>query len=138
MSYFAPHDDTWTEVPKRPTPPFIEVTDDRPVVCFVGPPESKFELSGAPARSVEETVHTVAIVNDALTEALTLCALRANDQDLTVEDRRPPQARTQFADAFERLQSALDEILIPVYIDDALEEVSESVDGLVAVHTAEY
>ena len=138
MSYFAPSNDDWTAVPDRPQPPYIEIENDRPVVHFVGDSESQFELSGAPARSGTETVHTVAIIAPSLTEGFTLCALRAEDHDLTVEDRRPPDARPRFADAFEQLQSALDEILVPVYIDDALDEVSESIEGIVAVHTAQY
>jgi hypothetical protein len=32
----------------------------------------------------------------------------------------------------------MDEILIPVYIDDAIEELSGSLDGLVGLHTAQY
>lgn len=138
MSYFVPQDDSWTETPERPDSPYIEVTDDRPTVRFVGSPDAQFELTGAPARSDSETVHTIAIVDPTLFQGLPLCALRADDHDLTIEDRRPPKARTQFAEAFKQLQSALDEIMIPVYIDDALDEVSASVDGLVAVHTAQY
>lgn len=138
MPYFAPHDEAWTEVSESPEPPFIEVSSDRPTVHFVGDAETTFDVPGAPARTSAETVHTVAIVDDALTDGLTLCALRAENHDLTVEDRRPSEARTRFADAFDQLQSALDEIMIPVYIDDALDEVSESVEALVAVHTAEY
>ncbi|MFB6098118.1 MAG: hypothetical protein ABEK84_03205 [Salinibacter sp.] len=139
MSYFIPGEDEWTETGTRPDePPFIEVDDDRPLIRFVGASESLYELSGAPARSGAETIHTLAIVSSDLTDGLPLCALRADGDDLTVEDRRPPEARTRYADAFEQLRSALDEILIPVYIDDAVEEVSETVEGLVAIHTAEY
>jgi hypothetical protein len=38
----------------------------------------------------------------------------------------------------DQLRSALDEILIPVYIDDAIEEMSETVDGLLVIHTVQH
>ena len=138
MSYYAPRDGNWTDVSSPPDPPYVEIHEETPALRFVGGPKSSFQLSGAPARSDTETVHTVAIVDASLSDGTTLCALRAEDNDLTVEDRRPPEARTRFAEAFDQLQSAMDEILIPVYIDDAIEEVSESVNGLVALHTAQY
>lgn len=139
MSYYVPQDGTWTEASSDPVDlPYIEVTEPPPTVHFVGGPDTSFKLSGAPARSSAETTHTVAIVDSDLSEGTTLCALRAENGDLTVEDRRPPDARTQFADAFEQLRDAMDEILIPVYIDDAIEELSEAVNGLVALHTAQY
>jgi len=139
MRHYVPRDGTWTEADSDTVdPPYIEVTEDPPAVHFVGGPNTSVQLSGAPARSDTETVHTVAIVDPSLTDGMTLCALRAEGDNLTVEDRRPADARTRYADAFEQLQSALDEILIPVYIDDAIEEMSESVEGRVALHTAQY
>lgn len=139
MSHYVPDDGNWSEASSDPVdPPFIEVTEQPPTVHFVGSPGTSFRLSGAPARSSAETTHTVAIVDPDLTEGTTLCALRAQGDDLTVEDRRPPGARTQFADALEQLQAAMDEILIPVYIDDAIEELSGGIDGVVALHTAQY
>ncbi len=138
MSHYVPRDVDWTKVSSPPDPPFVEVDEETPALRFVGSPESSFQLSGAPARSDTETVHTIAIVDTSLSDGTTLCALRVENNDLTVEDRRPPEVRTRFADAFDQLQSALDEILIPVYIDDAIEEVSESVDELVVLHTAQY
>jgi hypothetical protein len=139
MRHYVLHDGTWTEAASDAVdPPHVEITEDPPTLHFVGETNASFQLPGAPARSDTETVHTVAIVDPSLTDGITLCALRAERDDLTVEDRRPDHARTRYGDAFEQLQSALDEILIPVYIDDAIEEVSESVEGLVALHTAQY
>lgn len=139
MSYHVPRGGDWTQRPDAPTDaPHIEVDETDPIVHFVGGPDASFPFAGAPARSDTETVHTVMIVVPDLTDGTTLCALRADDNDLTVEDRRPPSARTRFADAFKQLQSSMDEILIPVYIDDAIEELSKTVDGLVALHTAQY
>lgn len=135
---YKPHDGAWTETSEVPDDaPYVEVDEESPTVCFVGS-EGAVQLSGAPARSATETIHTIAVMDPSLADGTTLCALRAEGQDLTVEDRRPPEARTEFADAFNQLQSAMDEILIPVYIDDAIEELSEDLDGLVALHTAQY
>lgn len=138
MPYYVPDDDAWREVSDPPPDaPYLDIDDNAPSLRFAKNGDS-FQLTGAPARTPDETVHTLAILEASLSTGLELCALRAEGQDLTVEDRRPPGARTRYADAFEQLQSALDEILVPVYIDDALEEVSESIDGLVVVHTAQY
>ncbi len=138
MSYYAPDEDTWSEVSEAPeNPPYLEIDEESAILRFVGPSEV-FQLEGAPACAADETVHTVALLDASLADGLVLCALRADGQDLTVEDRRPSNARTRYEEAFDQLQSALDEILIPVYIDDALEEISESVDGFVALHTAQY
>lgn len=139
MSYYAPRDGDWTETSAVPeAPPYIEVDAEAPEVHFIHEADKAAHLSGAPARSPTETVHTVAIVEASLRNSTTLCALRADENDLTVEDRRPPEARTQYTEALDHLHSAMDEILIPVYIDDAIEELSETVQGLVALHTARY
>lgn len=138
MTYYTPDEDTWSVVSEAPAnPPYLEIDGESPVLRFVGPSDV-FQLEGAPARSADETVHTIALLDPSLDTGMVLCALRAEGQDLTVEDRRPPEARDRHAEAFEQLQSALDEILVPVYIDDALEEISESVDQFVALHTAQY
>ena len=139
MTYYTPQDDSWTAQDAPPTaPPYLHISDDAPTLEFKGPSETGMSVSGAPAHSDTETVHTVAFLDTDLSDGLVLCALRARGQDLTVEDRRPSSHRTRHADAFEQLQSAMDEILIPVYVDDAMEEISESVDALVAIHTAQY
>lgn len=138
MRYYVPGNDDWTFVPEPPAdPPYFVVDEEAPAVQFVQSSNSFF-VEGAPARANDETVHTVALVDPSAANGLVLCALRAVGEDLTVEDRRPADARTQHADPFQQLQSALDEILIPVYIDDAVEEISESVTELVVLHTAQY
>ncbi|MEF8817091.1 MAG: hypothetical protein V5A58_09895, partial [Salinibacter sp.] len=55
-----------------------------------------------------------------------------------VEDRRTTDAPPSHAEALRQLRSALDEILIPVYIDDAIEEISEGGDGLFVLHTVQH
>ena len=138
MRYCVPENDSWSFVSETPAdPPYFAVDEETPAVQFVQPSNS-FVLEGAPARAKDETVHTVALVDPSAASGLVLCALRAVGEDLTVEDRRPADARTQHADPFQQLQSAIDEILIPVYIDDAIEEISESVTELVILHTAQY
>lgn len=139
MAYYTPQDTSWAAQDARPAhPPYLHVAEETPTLEFTGTSEAGVSVSGAPAHSDTETVHTVAFIDPDLTDGLVLCALRARGQDLTVEDRRPSSHRTRYADAFEQLQSAMDEILIPVYVDDAMEDVSESVDSLVAIHTAQY
>lgn len=138
MTYYIPDDESWTEAAESPADsPHLAIDPEAPALQFVGRSAS-FRVDGAPARTADETVHTVALLGPSLDTGMVLCALRAEGQDLTVEDRRPPEARGRHAEAFDQLQSALDEILVPVYIDDALEEISESVDPFVALHTAQY
>lgn len=138
MGYYTPQDDTWTETSTAPAqPPYIEVAAERPALHLVGP-ETTHEMPAAPARTDAETVHTVTLLSPTLDDATALCALRASGNDLTVEDRRPPGARTQFGDVLDHLQSAMDEILIPLYIDDAIEEASASISGVSVLHTAQY
>ncbi|GEM_PF-3604124 len=138
MTYYTPQDGTWTPSDTAPdTPPYIMIDADSPTVHLVGP-DTVHDLSGAPARTAVETVHTVTIASSSFTKVTMLCALRANGNDLTVEDRRPPEARTQHGDALDHLQSAMDEIMIPLYIDDAIEELSSTQAGLIVLHTAQY
>lgn len=138
MSYYAANGDTWSEVSEAPAaPPYLEIDEESPKLRFVGS-SAEFQIEGAPARAAGETVHTVTLLDPSLDTGMVLCALRTEGQDLTVEDRRPSEARGRHAEAFDQLQSALDEILVPVYIDDALEEISESVDQFVVLHTAQY
>jgi len=138
MRYCVPENDGWTFVSSAPAdPPYFGVDEEMPAIHFVQPSES-FVVEGAPAREKDETVHTVALVDPSAANGVVLCALRSVGEDLRVEDRRPADARTQHAAPFQQLQSALDEILIPVYIDDAIEEISESVTELVILHTARY
>lgn len=140
MSYYvAAPDDTWTSVSSRPDPPFIHVHEEAPAVEFVGGPESAFRLDGATPQPGADTTHTVATIAPDLQSGSLLCVLHTEQERIEVDDRRPPGEQTRCGDeAFEAFRGALDEILIPVYLDDAIETLSDGVDGLVALHTAQY
>ena len=141
MPYFVPQDGDWTETetsPEAPPPPFVEIDPDAPSVHFVGPDDESYRLTGAPVDPSADTIHTVAAIDSTLAHGHPLSAVYVRDRTLDVEDRRPPDAPAAHADAVDRLRSALDEILIPVYIDDAVMETGESLNGLLALHTVQY
>lgn len=138
MSYYVADDGAWTTV-SSPSPPHIHVHEDVPEVTFVGTPESSFQLAGATPQPGADTTHTLAAIDADLQMGEVLCALHVEENRITVDDRRSPNGKTRCGDdAFESFRAALDEILIPVYLDDAVETLSDDVDGLVAIHTAQY
>jgi len=139
MSYYVPTDDAWTSVSNEPSPPYIQVPDDTPEVHFVGGPDETFRLTGATPQPGVGTTHTVATLNADLHSGSLLCALHARENDIDLDDRRSDESPSRVSeDAFEHFRGALDDILIPVYLDDAIETLSEHVEGLVAIHTAQY
>lgn len=138
MSYYVAADNSWTAA-SSPGPPYIHVDEDVPEVTFVGAPESSFRLEGATPQPGADTTHTVAAIDADLQTGEVLCALHVEENRITVDDRRSPNGNTRCGDdAFESFRAALDEILIPVYLDDAVETLSDDVVGLVAIHTAQY
>lgn len=138
MRYYTPKNGSWTETKTTPdAPPHIEVDPDAPATRFVGP-DGSYRLSGAPVDPSADTIHTIAVIAPDLSHGHSLSAVYVRDRALDVEDRRPPDAPAAHADAVDRLRSALDEILIPVYIDDAVVEAGENLDGLLALHTVQH
>ncbi len=137
MSYYVDDDGPWTAV-SSPSPPYIHVPEDAPEVAFVGDPEGSFRLEGATPQPGADTTHTVGIIDADLQLGSVVCALHVEENRITVDDRRSGSEPRCRDDAFEAFQAALDEILIPVYLDDAVETLSDDVDGLVAIHTAQY
>jgi hypothetical protein len=139
MLYFVPQNGDWTETETSPgAPPYVEVDPDASSVRFVGLHDESYRLTGAPVDPSADTIHTVAAIDSTLAHGHPLSAVYVRDRTLDVEDRRPPDAPAAHADAVDRLRSALDEILIPVYIDDAVMEAGEPLDGLLALHTVQY
>ena len=139
MLYFVPQNGDWTETETSPgVPPYVEVDPDASSVRFVGLHDESYRLTGAPVDPSADTIHTVAAIDSTLAHGHPLSAVYVRDRTLDVEDRRPPDAPAAHADAVDRLRSALDEILIPVYIDDAVIETGESLNGLLALHTVQY
>lgn len=139
MLYFVPQNGDWTETETSPGgPPYVEVDPDASSARFVGLHDESYRLTGAPVDPSADTIHTVAAIDSTLAHGHPLSAVYVRDRTLDVEDRRPPDAPAAHADAVDRLRSALDEILIPVYIDDAVMETGESLNGLLALHTVQY
>ena len=137
MRYFAPADDSWSEVPSAPSPPYLRLDPEAPAVSFVGPQEAVAELSAAPVDPDADTIHTLSVVDPSFIPQ-PLCAVYVQGQTLDLEDRRSTDAPDAYADALDHLRSALDEILIPVYIDDAITETTETLDGWIVLQTVQY
>lgn len=107
---------------------------ERPFVRFQTPTDS-FLLSGTDPRPGTDTTHTVAQIDPDTGAGTLLFTIHADGQDLVFEEEHSDAV----ADAVtNHVQSALNEILIPVYIDDVIEELSEKQSGLLALHTAQY
>lgn len=138
MSYYVPHDGDWTNPTAQPDPPYVEVDEETATLRFVSGPDASVQFPGAPVDPGADTIHTVMTVDPSLRRGAPLCAIYVRGTDLDLEDRRSAKAPSSHADALDQLRSALDEILIPVYIDDAIEEISETVDGLIALHTVQH
>lgn len=138
MSYYIPQEGSWRDVSSPPDPPYLNVDTAAATLHFVGGPDASVQISGAPVDPAADTIHTVTSVASSFREGAPLCAVYVRDRTLDVEDRRGADSRSSHAEGVAQLRSALDEILIPVYIDDAIEEVSETVDGPVVIHTVQH
>jgi hypothetical protein len=112
---------------------------DTPDVVVRQGDDAIFTLQTRAVPSGGETIHTVAAVNTDSGSGTVLFAVRAEDGRQTFDDLRPDDASSDVDDAvLEGVQDDLDEILIPVYIDDAIENLSENVPDLVLLHTARF
>ncbi|WP_263788632.1 hypothetical protein [Salinibacter grassmerensis] len=138
MPHYVPQADEWAEASSPPNPPYLTVDPETATLRFVGGPEAAVPVPGAPVDPAAGTVHTVVTVDPSLRTSAPLCALYVREDNIDVEDRRSPDAPQAHADALDQLRSALDEILIPVYIDDAIEELDNTVDGLLVLHTVQH
>lgn len=143
MTWFVDCGDAWT---KRPSPspdsPTIQIRADEdtpPEVRFLSGELEFFSLSGTTPRPDTDTTHTVAVVNFDAEKGIPLFAVHTEADGLTFSDLRPEN--TPFAPSDEQLgdaQSALGEILFPVYIDDVTSDLSEECSSFVTLHTAQY
>ncbi len=139
MQYFASTSGDWTATDAVPdAPPYLAIDETAPAVRFTGAAGEGYALTGAPVDPSADTLHTIALVDLETGRGTPLCAIYVHDRTLDLEDRRAPDTPPAHADLLDQLRSALDEILIPVYIDDALEEVSENTDTAAALHTVQY
>jgi len=113
-----------------PNTPTVEVQRDGSEV---------FTLTTRAVPSGGETIHTVAGLDAETGEGTMIFAFRAQGDRHVVDDLRPPNAPAVYGDdVLKGVRDDLDEILIPVYIDDAIEALSEDVPGLVVLHTAQF
>lgn len=140
MTWFSKTGKTWTETSSPPEEgPSIQVrvseTNRSPELRFLAEGRTFFDVSGVDSRPQTSTTHTVARVDLDSMHGSVIFAVHAAGNDLVFEDRRATEDSTASDDALEHAQSALNEILVPVYIDDVVSDVSEQMPGLAVVHT---
>lgn len=144
MPIFAARNDTFEEVSAIPDDGLsvrvrVSEPSTEPEVDFLRDAAPFFLLTGAAPRPLTDTTHTVALVRPDDDTGTPLFAVHADGQDLLFDDLRTGEAADGVVDeALERAQTALNEILIPVYIDDVISDLSEDLDGLLALLTAQY
>lgn len=143
MAWYTKKNDAWTDA-SGPTEdaPSVHVRASDPTVApevrFLQDSTAFFHLRGTDPRPETDTTHTIARVDpDAATGTL-VCAVHADANDLIFEDLRPSEESDTSDSALDHVQSALNEILVPVYIDDVVSDLSERVTGLAVVHTVQY
>lgn len=147
MSWYTKEKDSWTEQsPSLDTPPSdgglsIQVQADdkavRPRIRVLKAGDERLHLTGVDPRPSTDTTHTAAWIPSDSPGAL-LFAVHTQGNDLIFEDLRASDAAHVPDSAVDQVQSSLNEIMIPVYIDDVISDLSESVSGLVVLHTAQY
>ncbi len=97
-----------------------------------------FHFTGRNPRPATDTTHTVALVDVDAETGSPVFSIHADGKDLTFEDCRTESTAAISDAALDHVQSALNEILIPVYIDDVVSDFSEEVSTWVALHTLQY
>ena len=108
-----------------------------PVVRVLAENEECLHLTGAAPRPDTDTTHTAAWVPPNA-PGTHLFAVHAQGTDLVFEDLRSADGPDVPDSALDKVQSSLNEIMIPVYIDDVIEDLSETLSGLVLLHTVQY
>jgi hypothetical protein len=141
MAFYAYQMEEWTRVPSRPEQGrYIHVPDDlleTPAVAFADGAGATYTLEGVRPAPGAETVHTVARIDPATMAGTLLCAYSTEDGTETLLDLRSDNGEGPSGDVVAGIEEALDEILIPVYIDDAVCEGTEEVDALIALLTVQ-
>lgn len=142
MPWYQKEDDTWTEQP-APVKNGLgihvqaDASDAGPSVRVLEDAEERLHLTGTDPRPDTDTTHTVAWVQPGSTGTL-LFAVHTQGSDLIFEDLRSATDPAASDTALDHVQSALNEIMIPVYIDDVVSDLSERLAGLLVLHTAQY
>jgi hypothetical protein len=142
MPWYVQRDEAWTETdaPDSDTRSVQVQAEDAstpPVVRVLDGGDERLHLTGAAPRPDTDTTHTVAWVPPDATGTL-LFAVHAQGTDLIFEDLRSTDGPDAPDSALDHVQSALNEIMIPVYIDDVISDLSERLSGLLVLHTAQY
>lgn len=142
MPWYAKTSDTWSEQSgPADNGPSVQIrTDGRdgsPIIRVLDANEERLHLAGADPRPDTDTTHTVAWVQPETTGTC-LFAVHAEGSDLIFEDLRASDAPDAPDAALNQVQSALNEIMIPVYIDDVITDLSERLSGLLVLHTIQY
>lgn len=137
MPWYAAATD-WTETDAPPEDGLaLQVqtpSDDRPLVR-IRTTADPYLLSGTDPRPDTDTTHTVARVDPDTGAGAVLFTVHASGQNLIFEEA----SDADVSDAlYNHVRSALNELMIPVYIDDVIEEVSEKQSSLIVLHTAQY
>lgn len=140
MTWFSRVDGTWTETGSPADDgPSIQVraseTDLWPELRFRTEGRTFFDVSGVERRPNTDTTHTVALVDPESMSAEVAFAVHGSGNDLVFEDCRDPDDSVVSDEMMESAQSALHEILVPVYIDDVVSDLSKRGSGLAVVHT---
>lgn len=143
MAWYVKEDNSWERHPSPPTAEHcihVRTEETRPPeVRFLEDRQEFFHLTGTEPRPASETTHTIASIDFARTDGSLLFAVHTADSHLTFEELRSDRAENAYSDdAFDQAQSLLSEILLPVYIDDVVSDLSEGQFGLVALHTVQY
>ncbi len=143
MPWFHDANDTWTEADAAPDDGLglqVQATDPNvaPEVRVLHDGEPIFHVTGVAPRPQTDTTHTVARVDPSSATGARLLAVHADAHDLIFEDLRPSDESEASDDALDHVKSALNEILIPVYVDDVVNDLSERVTGLAILHTIQY
>lgn len=142
MSTYAQQDGRFAEVPSPPDDVLsiqVQAPEDgrEPEVRVLSGGTEVFLLSGAPPRPDTDTTHTVAHLDPERRRGTVLFAVHAADNDLLFEEQADEGPDDVTADDLDHVRSALNEILIPVYIDDVVSDLSERAPGLFVLHTVQ-
>ncbi len=142
MSTYARQDGRFAEVPSPPDDTLsiqVQVPQDgrEPEVRVLSGGAEVLLLSGVPPRPDTDTTHTVAHVDSEGRRGSVLFAVHAADNDLLFEAQTEEWPGSVDSSDIDHVQSALNEILIPVYIDDVVSDLSDRAPGLFVLHTVQ-
>jgi hypothetical protein len=141
MTAFTLKNDNWTETESvaddaRGLQIHADDNDTPPEVQFQANGRAFFHFTSVEPRPQTDTTHTVALVDPEAETAATVFAVHADNNDLVFEDCRTGSELSD--NVLDHARSSLTEIMIPVYIDDVVSDVSEEAPSWVALHTVQY